>query len=232
MPNNPTFNRSTQNGVSQGFHTRTLFSFTPYSLYDLELGGSGDWVSDSTWDGIGDLSSSYANQCFGTNILPQQYWRSGKTIRIHGTILADTNFEEIPFGGIPFNMKFGLLERGGYNIDWLAFTNNGIDHNLFNGSPYIGPVPIDFFCDITCCEIDFENDYIGFIAAGYFQYNDTDYDGGGDNTTKIYTPIYLETFSIGHDTTFYYNRTSIMFNLYGTGAAHVYITNLTIEELA
>jgi hypothetical protein len=231
-PNNPTFNRSNQNGVSQGFHSRTLLSYTPVSLDNLS---DTNVTNNIDFDGIDYLRSLEPGNFFGSNRLPAKYWRSGKTIRIHGTILADTiPPEEPPIATIPFNMKFGLTERNGFNTDWLAYTNNGDDHYIFDGTFNVGPVPIDFFCDITCCEIDFENDYIGFIAAGYFQYNDTDYNSGGTNIVKKYVPVYTETFSIGHDTTFYNYETDIMWNLYSTSVYvyHIYVTNLTIEELA
>ncbi len=223
--NNPTFNRGQHNDVVVGYHSRIVFSYAPTNpvqTYDTIM------TNDSETDGIQFLiNNSPANQYHGTHIIPSYYWRPGKTFRISGTIIATS---QDTAGNL--NMRFGLTPGNGGVINWLAIQNNNSSHNFAVTDNY-GPLPVDFSCDIFCSLILDDESDAHFGAAGYYQYNFTNYGSSGSNRNQIYVPVWTSVYpSTGMEET-YTNQSTIMFNLFGStiqnGAS---ITRLTIEELA
>lgn len=225
--NNPTFNRANTGGSVPGFYSRTLFTYTSNSNNIYNLAGT-DWVGVTDFDGIGDLISNDPTSCHGDYIIPEIYWTPGKTIRIKGALLcASGDADEL------FNMRFGLQETNGPTTEWLAIQNSNASDHTFALGAIKGPLPVDFACDIVCSGYD--ETYTYLVSSGYYQYNPLWFDSnGGTNVDGIYVPVwYNKGFVISYAPDFYLYKNKIMFNLNGTSlSASIYLTNLTIEELA
>jgi hypothetical protein len=237
--NNTTFNRSNNSGNSSGYYSRTLFSFThpdPDTVQNL----AGGWYSNSEFDGIADLIGNYGGYCHGSYTFPGKYWFTGKTLRVKGSCMVySTSAEE---GYKVFNMRFGLKEFDGDSVITLAVQNNNNNHIFISTSPKsLGLLPVEFQCDIKCTFLNPGADPSSvFQAQGYYIYDYIDYDGGGKgtNSKNCYIPVYLSNnngfIETGNDA-FYRYGSGIIFNFYandGTVVDEIYITNLTIEELA
>lgn len=224
---NPTFNKTNANGITVGYHSRTVFSYAtdaPIDLLDTIM------VNDSETDGIQFLiDNSGANDSHGTHIIPAYYWRPGKTFRVSGTIIANNISGE---GGDEYlNMRFGLAPGDGViSIQWLAIQNNDYNHQFAETE---GPLPVYFSCDIYCSKILSDDSDANFGASGYYQYNYSNYNSIGENGGSSYVPVYREAgIYTGMEET-YINQSTIMFNLFGTNISNsAKITQLLIEELA
>jgi hypothetical protein len=225
LGNNLTFNRGKHDGVAVGYHSRTVFSYAttePISTYDTTM------TNDSETDGIQFLiNNSSANDYHGTHIIPAYYWRPGKTFRVSGTLIATS---QDTTGSL--NMRFGLIPGNSGAINWLAIQNNNNNHQ-FAGIANYGPLPVDFSCDIFCSFINDNEAEAQFGAAGYYQYNYSNYNSAGNNRPQIYVPVWTSVFPSTLMEETYINQSTIMFNLFGSTIQNgAEITRLTIEELA
>jgi hypothetical protein len=229
LGNNSTFNRSLLNATGdrtvKGYHTRIIFSYATenlVNLYDTTVTNGADT------DGIQFLiDNSGTNDYHGTHIIPAYYWRPGKTFRISGTIIASSID-----GAGHLNMRFGLNAGGLLNPAWLAIQNNNNNHNFGNNDNY-GLLPVDFSCDIFCSRIENDETDAWFGASGYYQYTYVDFNSTGENRGSVHVPVWSSTFATTGLEEVYTGQSTIMFNLFGTTTdPTVYITRLTIEELA
>jgi hypothetical protein len=231
LGNNSTFNRSLLNATGdrtvKGYHSRTVFSYATENLINLY---NTDVTNEADTEGIQFLiDNSGTNDYHGTHIIPAYYWRPGKVFRVSGTIIVDdTN----GIGVEELNMRFGLNAGGLINPAWLAIQNNNNNHTFSNADPS-GPLPVDFSCDIFCSRVETDATNAYFGASGYYQYTYANFNSVGEDRGSIHVPVWSSTFATTGLEEVYTGQSTIMFNLFGTTTdPTVYITRLTIEELA
>jgi hypothetical protein len=217
-PNNPTFNKSKNGRISKGYYSRVLFSYCPYSN-PPNIGQNNSWTNTENFNGLDNLSRSYPEYSHGNIILPANYWESGKTLRIKGTLWGKAK---------SLNMRFGIYDEYNNDTYWLAIQNNDHIHNFSNGLEEI--VPVEFEVHLQCQ--DSSNGT--FSAQGLYQYNgnlpSVAAQGGTVLNYYIYVPMWKGT-QIASTLGITSYQTSPTFNLYGTDG-EVYLSRLTIEELA
>jgi len=246
ITNNPTFNKNNNNGQFPGFYSRALFSYAPYINIPNLLGNNdSDWITDSTWNGIGDLLTNYSDTCHGSNILPAYYWCPGKTIRITGDL--SVNIPQQEFINKTLNLRFGLIETSTPATTALAIQNNNNNHDLaFDAAASLyNNVPIHFECTIMCAKIDEGQDPpCTFYANGFYYYDFTNYNSSGNNAGSKERTLYVPVWKTGNGSTtldqlYYTSATKIMMNFYGSligngddGYGAIYLSKLLIEELA
>jgi hypothetical protein len=241
ITNNPTFNRSTQNGYVPGYYTRTLFSYISASPFNT----NGEWdFTTPDYNGIQYLIDNYPGDCHGDYRLPSHYWRPGKSIRVKGSLMVyGINDILLAYQQCYLNMLFGIYSFDADNTLVLAQQNDSAFHTFIEGSGELGLLPIEFQCTITCPYINPAADpSLYFQAQGYYKYTRDNYNSEGDNSNNRYVPVwnsYNNGFISTSDSQFYTGQTGIIFNFFTgelTYPDHVpnnlYITNLTIEELA
>lgn len=231
MPNNQyntTFNRGNANGISPGFYSRTLFTWTNQTE-GYDLASQSEWISNDNGDGLQLLVDNKSEYCHGGFTFPPNYWISGKTIRFRGTFGAnsdDTN--QI------FNMRFGLKEAGGPTTVWLAAQNNFNDHTFATGEQTNEFLPINFQCLLMHSIPNFEG-FPWFTANGFYKYNRVA-NSASTNTAAIQVPVWgygsgPNGIAASVSTDYINNQTSLMMNCYGSTVASLQLLNLTIEEL-
>jgi hypothetical protein len=246
--NNPTFNKSNNNGLFPGFYSRALFSYAPYggNVPNLYNANSSQWINANTYDGIRGIMSSVPEMCHGSNELPAKYWCPGKTIRLTGDFSVNASNPSIILGSAVFNLLFGLKEMGTNGVTILARTNDSNDHTLSGFADFGGDIyylPIHFECTIVCAIIDTENDETIFYTNGFYYYDRVNWNDAGTNFNKnsvVYVPVW-ETAN-GSTTisglSYYNNPTRIIMNGYGSalngddGNGQIFLSKLLIEELA
>jgi len=216
-PNNPNFVRSNTGGSSPGYHTRTIFTFSPAEVVSTV----GDWVSDSNWDGLNELLGLYPNYCHGTNVFPIGYWQNGRQIRIKGTAIVSDDG-----GGVDFNMRFSIYESGDADYNLIAVQNGGANHSFADGGTAID-VPVDFECTIG----HFGSTFL--FGSGYYQYNYLDYNGTGRNrNSNARVPLWEYTGTNGQTSINLgsFNTTTLIFNFFGSNVVSISLLNFRIEE--
>lgn len=238
ISNNPTFNKSNESGVSPGYYSRVIFSYTTEENDANNLMNETDWVDG---DGIQQLIANYPTRCHGSNTLPVRYWKSGKNIRLRGTFFVSSDS-----GGAYFNMKFGVYEDTSATTEWLAIQNNGDNHIFNNGYSTVCGIAaaeyisVTFGCDISCGTPDNNDSNLMFMTTnGFYRYNWMDpCSPSYTNAQIVYVPVWKLGYNGSQSTpstisTDYYNNPSIiMFNINYSTVYEVYLINLTIEELA
>jgi len=227
LGNRPTFNRGLTNTnelVLQGYHSRTIFSYSSENLVNLY---NTDVTNESNTDGIQFLiDNSGTNDYHGSHILPAYYWKPGKVLRVRGSIIASSTE-----GSGNFNMRFGLNAGGLLIPQWLAIQNNSNNHSFANNDTY--SIPVDFACDIYCAYIENDETDAQFGASGYYQYQYIDANQTGNDFRQVYVPVWDDTYIVNGLEEVYYNPSTVMFNLLGSTISDTtYVTQLTIEELA
>jgi len=255
ITNNPTFNKknNTSNRFFPGFYSRALFSYAPYgdeTIVPNLLGtNNSDWVTDSAWDGIGDLLGSGTRvACHGSNILPAYYWRPGKIIKITGDLSVNIPLQEGLIQNKILNLRFGLTETNTPTSTALAIQNGDNNHILaFNvagiGAQSYNYAPIHFECTIMCAKIDLGQDPpCIFYGNGFYYYDFTNYNSSGENFNKssVYVPVWTDgNGSTNLGNAYYIHETKIMMNFYGStignvndGYGAIFLSKLLIEELA
>jgi len=226
---NTTFNRGNANGISPGFYSRTLFTWTTPNN-GVELVDT-DWTDATNGDGLDYLVVNQPNYCHGDYTFPPNYWTAGKTIRFRGTFfVASDSTNQI------FNMRFGLQEYSTPTVQWLAIQNNNNNHTFAEGintgaNVYI---PISFNCLLMCSVLS-ADDLSWFTANGFYKYCKT------PNTTSTNkqvptVPVWgnfngTNGVSKGTDLLFTTQQSSLMMNCYGSTVENIRLVNLTIEEL-
>jgi hypothetical protein len=228
MPNNSTFNRGNNNGLSQGFYSRTLFTWViPSSLPDLS--GSETWTLETNGDGLQYLVNNYPSYCHGGFSFPAYYWVAGKTIRFKGTF-----FVRSTIANQRFNMRFGLKEFNGNAVEWLAIQNNNNDHTFLSGGTRAYDTPVNFNCLLMCSNLDSDGS-AWFTANGFYTYPlNTNQQDPNRNIAKV--PVWTNgsgTNGVSNDVaTDYINyQTHLMMNCYNSDVLSIQLLNLTIEEL-
>jgi len=222
--NNFTFNKTVTAGVTQGYYNRTIFSFAHHNY----VATTGSWMTSLNFDGIAALTSSYSNFCHGDHTFPAEYWKAGKAVRAKGTFLV--NF--LSSSNVNFDMRFGIQSPSQTNIGWLAIQNNGNDHFQPSSDAFI---PVDFECTLTCVDAnDLDNSQTLFTGFGYYEYSQDSEGSGGENNARfsIYVPLWKDTLVTSVTNSFYYNQSSITFNLYGSTLLTCSLAQFTLEELA
>lgn len=225
--NNPTFNKTSKGEISKGYYSRVLFTYCPYTN-STNFAASENWVASENFNGVNDLLSTYPQYCHGNPSLHPGFWRSGKTIRLRGTLLANREGR-----ARILNMRFGLFDMTNNGNTWLAIQNAGGDHYLVSG--IFDLIPIEF-------EVHMQSqDGSGlFSAQGYYKscgnIPDVFLIGGAILDTFSYTPVWSgnqyctsitwDGISIGNFTTM------PSFNFYGSNIPNLYLSRLIIEELA
>jgi hypothetical protein len=219
-PNNPTFNKSKNGGISKGYYSRVLFSYCPY-VSPPNFAGGGNWTSNADFNGLDNLLQTYPYYCHGNPTLPANYWESGKTLRIKGTLWIKK--------AKILNMRFGIYDLDNNDAYWLAIQNNNNSHNFSNNADEI--IPIEFEVHLQCQ--DSSNGT--FSAQGLYQYNgdlpQVPNIGGNILNVYIYVPIWngTKTASTLGITPY---QTIPTFNFYGSTGDYLYLSRLIIEELA
>jgi len=247
--NNPTFNKSNNNGLFPGFYSRALFSYAPFGgdVPDLCKNNTSEWL-DNEYDGIRLIRDAVPQMCHGSYQLPSKYWCPGKTIRLTGDFSVNaSNPNNIIGGSGIFNLQFGLKEMDFDDTTVLAETNSGNNHYLtFPGGGFEGfdiyYLPIHFECTIVCAKIDMDNDQTIFYTNGFYYYDYINWDDAGTNFSKnsIYVPVWKanDGRTIISGLSYYNNPTRIIMNGYGSslngddGYGAIFLSKLLIEELA
>jgi hypothetical protein len=235
--NNPTFNRSNESGLTPGYYSRTIFSCGGSSIGNDNLHFPGDSdINVNGGDGIQWLIDNYPDYCWGSHKFPSNYWLAGKSVRIKGNCLVYGYPEEEEGQYTQFNMSVGLIELGTNNIVTLANSFSSNRFPLTSGEEPVPLCPVDFEYIITCATPDYDGNAVWF-ASGYYHYNYTDYNTNGENGTEnVYVPVcYRYPPSVGlynTSTDYIIQPTRILFNFYDSNIYYLYLTALTVEELA
>lgn len=226
-PNNSTFNRGNNNGLSQGFYSRTLFTWVISSSLP-DLSGSETWTLETDGDGLQYLVNNYPSYCHGGFSFPAYYWVAGKTIRFKGTffVRSDDNNQQ-------FNMRFGLKEFNNDTVEWLAIQNNDHNHIFLSGGIREYDTPVNFNCLLMCSAPDYDGTW--FTANGFYTYPlNTNQQDTNRNIAKV--PVWTNgdgtngvSKAVSTDHINY--QTHLMMNCYGSNVSTIQLLNLTIEEL-
>ena len=227
-PNNSTFNRGNNNGLSQGFYSRTLFTWV--NLSDgYNLVSQSAWVSNNVGDGLQLLVDNKPEYCHGGFSFPAYYWVAGKTIRFKGTFFVRSTDSDQQF-----NMRFGLKEFNNNTVEWLAIQNNNHDHNFLSGGTRAYDTPVNFNCLLMCSAPDYDST-AWFTANGFYTYPlNTNQQDTNRNIAKV--PVWTNgsgTNGVSNDvsTDYIINQTHLMMNCSGSDVSTIQLLNLTIEEL-
>lgn len=227
-PNNPTFNRSSNqaSGSSPGYYSRTMFSFvgqTNNLTGSLWTTGSG--VSTNC-NGISDLTSSYASNCWGSHVLPEKYWRDGKVVRARGTF-----FVSCSSANTYFNMRFGISTFStSEDTLWLGVQNNNNNHIIR------ADLQIVNFENIIACSVadSGSSPKTIFVSNGFYSHTVEGNEESENRRRPVWTPIWSgSNEGFISQTSVYSQQTFIAMNLAGTNmTGSIQLLNLSLEELA